>query len=572
MRRSFMILLAIALVAAGALVCYFGPAFAAETPLSGTWKVVILPPDGSELGIWLIKIEKKGDTPKATVIATGVEAFKQSEVEEVATEDKRLRLSIKVGTEDGTVTVPIVVYVPEGEANPDTLRGYALLRGDKLFVQLERSTLKKLDRDDAMLPGASDDFASARRARSMKEAAKILGRIEKDHAEKPAAYYAGLALLNVKARDEASAEDLRKQADAALKIAAAFGPELKQEALAEIARQLNTSDKTASVAVDYARQAEKSITDSDPPSATLPIYKTLASALRKSGKADEAKQLQPRIDKLDEAMDQEYLKDAVPFKPAPFRGRKGESKRIVLVELFTGVQCPPCVASDVAFDALLKTYRPSEAVLLQYHVHVPGPDPLTNEDSEKRSEYYDIDGTPSIYVDGRPNADNIGGPKAAGKPVYSKLLKTVNEALEEETKATLKLTANQKGDAITISADVAGLVKPGEKLRLRFVLIEDIVRYRGRNGQRLHHHVVRAFPGGVEGMKLDKPASTHTASVNLAELSKTLHAYLTAANAKRAFPDDERPLDLKHLKVVAFIQDDDTKKVLQAAEAELEAK
>ena len=29
------------------------------------------------------------------------------------------------------------------------------------------------------------------------------------------------------------------------------------------------------------------------------------------------------------------------------------------------------------FDALAKTYKPSEVVLLQYHIHVPGPDPLT---------------------------------------------------------------------------------------------------------------------------------------------------------------------------------------------------
>jgi hypothetical protein len=572
MRRSFVLLLAVVLVAATGLVWHFGLAFAGDAPLSGTWKVVVLPPDGVELGLWLVKVETKGETAKAKVISNGLEDFKKSEVEQVTTDRKSIRLSIKVDTEEGSTTIPVVAYIPEGEANPDVLRGYAQLRGDKHFVRLERSNLKKLDRDEAIVPGASDAFTSAQRARSMKEAAKILSRIEKDHPGTPAAYYAGLSLLNIKAQEGGSADDLRSQAEAALKIAVAYGPEMKQDALSDIARQLNSTEKSAPVAVEYGRQAEKTITESDPPTLSLPILKTLASALRKSGKADEAKQLQPRIDKLDEAMDQEYLKNALPFKPTPFRGRKGESKRVVLVELFTGAQCPPCVAADVAFDALLKTYRPSEAVFLQYHVHVPGPDPLTNTDSEKRSEYYDIDGTPSIFIDGRTVQDNIGGPKAGGKPVYSILMKTINEALESDSNVALKLTANQKGDTISVAAEVSGLERPGEKVRLRFVVTEDVVRYQGRNGQRLHHHVVRAFPGGVEGVKLDKPASQHAVSLSVAELSKSLNAYLTAANSKKPFRDDERPLELKNLKVVALVQDDETKKVLQAAQADLGAK
>ena len=58
-----------------------------------------------------------------------------------------------------------------------------------------------------------------------------------------------------------------------------------------------------------------------------------------------------------------------------------QDKRVVVVELFTGAECPPCVSADVAFDALLETYKPNEVVLLEYHLHIPGPDPLTNADS-----------------------------------------------------------------------------------------------------------------------------------------------------------------------------------------------
>ena len=52
--------------------------------------------------------------------------------------------------------------------------------------------------------------------------------------------------------------------------------------------------------------------------------------------------------------------DKVPFIAVkPFAGRKGKSDRAVLVELFTGAQCPPCVAADMAFDALPQTYKPT---------------------------------------------------------------------------------------------------------------------------------------------------------------------------------------------------------------------
>ena len=44
-----------------------------------------------------------------------------------------------------------------------------------------------------------------------------------------------------------------------------------------------------------------------------------------------------------------------------------KNDRAVLVELFTGSQCPPCVAADLAFDTLAKTYKPADAILLEYH-------------------------------------------------------------------------------------------------------------------------------------------------------------------------------------------------------------
>ena len=78
-------------------------------------------------------------------------------------------------------------------------------------------------------------------------------------------------------------------------------------------------------------------------------------------------------------------------KPVKYAGREGQGDRVVVVELFTGSECPPCLAADLAFDALEQTYTPKDVVLLEYHLHIPRPDPLTNTDSVERQEYYDVD-------------------------------------------------------------------------------------------------------------------------------------------------------------------------------------
>jgi hypothetical protein len=98
------------------------------------------------------------------------------------------------------------------------------------------------------------------------------------------------------------------------------------------------------------------------------------------------------------------------------------------------------------------------------------------------------------------------------------------------------------------------------------------VRYQGGNGIRYHHCVVRALPGGAKGFALTKAQSEHTADVNLDKLRTDINAYLDEAAKEDEFPNSDRPLVLKNLRVVAFIQDDATSEVIQAAQVEVEEK
>ncbi|HVS40319.1 MAG TPA: hypothetical protein VMS17_32480, partial [Gemmataceae bacterium] len=57
--------------------------------------------------------------------------------------------------------------------------------------------------------------------------------------------------------------------------------------------------------------------------------------------------------------------------------------------------------------------------------------------------------------------------------------------------------------------------------------------------------------------------------INLDDLQKAQSDYWDTAAKKRPFIDDDQPIDLKRLKVIAFVQDDATKDILQAVQVDL---
>ena len=108
-------------------------------------------------------------------------------------------------------------------------------------------------------------------------------------------------------------------------------------------------------------------------------------------------------------------------------------------------------------------------------------------------------------------------------------------------------------------------------IRLRLVLIEDLVDYKGGNGIDKYHHVVRAMPGGPEGTVLKEKTLKHKASVDVGEVRKEITKHLEETYKKEEEKLPEKvPLELKKLKVVALVQDDNTREILHAVQVEVE--
>jgi hypothetical protein len=550
-----------------ALFAVTGPARAVDEPAkgadrasvdayAGTWKVVFLQ-GGMEQNLFIVKVTG----PKIEVVSSGIPNLKDAKAEVGKSSDDTLAFTIE-GT--GIVPLKFTIHPPKGEKQPKKMLGSIEFRGNPFFARLERTEEKEIDPKSAMkqVEGAQD-FAKARNLADTKEKEKLLKEFLEKNPDSVLAFQALLELVGVLPINGAKDDDVKATAEKAITFATAYGPELKTAAVAQVAERLVNSNKAPALAAEYAQRVEKGLPEGATAVKKLAAAKLLLSALKQGDKKDEVKEVTERIAKLDKMVDDEYLKNAVPFKTETFT-RAGGKSRVALVELFTGAYCPPCVAADVAFDAALKTYKPQDVVLLQYHLHIPAPDRLTNEDTEKRSKYYPLRGVPSTYVSGG-NDLGLGGSKEMGKGSYTRLMNAVKEPLDKDAGANIKLTADQKGDDIVIKAEVADLKDPGEDMKLRLVLVEEMVRYPGGNGQRFHHHVVRAMPGGADGMALKTGTEKQEVKVNLAELKKTLEE----GDKKGRFMDQEHPFDLKHFKVVAFVQNDKSKEVLQAAQADV---
>src|SRR4029453_3358402 len=129
--------------------------------------------------------------------------------------------------------------------------------------------------------------------------------------------------------------------------------------------------------------------------------------------------------------------------------------------------------------------------------------------------------------------------------------------------------ATRSGDRLDIAVEVVN----GEDLNLRLLVVEETVKYPGSNGIRFHHQVVRAMPGGADGVAVKDKTFKHAANVDLAAVRKDLMKYLddyTAENANRPFARPDRPLGMKDVRVVALVQNDKTGEIVQALQVEVQ--
>jgi tetratricopeptide (TPR) repeat protein len=353
-----------------------------------------------------------------------------------------------------------------------------------------------------------------------------------------------------------------KDAEKALKAAFAANPEIPAAVigLAELA----DSKKDHKAAADYWLRAA--------------LTGRLAKAEREKFEASYRASNDGSLDGLEAAMDAKYRATTTsPVHPVAYKPTPDRTDRVVLAEVFTGAGCPPCVAADLAFDSAMERYTHKDLAVVMYHLHIPLPDPLTNKATLERAKYYGVTGVPTAAIEGATTVG--GGARSNTKMVYDRIVGQIDRALEVAPTAKLDVAAAVGGGNVRVKATPSALAPEGEAVKLQILLVEQMLSYSGENGVRFHPMVVRSMAGdNYSGFTVDRKAAAaveHT--FDLAKIAQDTLTYIDGYEKERvatqpAFSFSRKPVDMRsnNLSVVVFLQEEKSKKILQATYVRLD--
>jgi tetratricopeptide (TPR) repeat protein len=284
---------------------------------------------------------------------------------------------------------------------------------------------------------------------------------------------------------------------------------------------------------------------------------------------------------MDAEIDARYRK-LLPAAFTPKPHTAPPTGRTVLLELYTGSACEPCVAADLVLDGVLEAYPRSEVVALSFDQHIPEPDPLANPDTVARADSYRIGGTPNAFIDGQ-SAGFVGGYRDYSQQRFTELIPVLDKELNVPSGLVLKLNASVSPDhtivanataEITDSAALHKLLASGTapNLVLNIALVQPEVRYSGENGIRFHSMVVRALARPTaKGFPVAMTGESHASfTFDPATISTQLSKYLADFSQHNdrwgvvQFLSTDTTLN-GPLAVAAWVEEPATHKVVQAA-------
>lgn len=235
-----------------------------------------------------------------------------------------------------------------------------------------------------------------------------------------------------------------------------------------------------------------------------------------------------------------------------FRG-SALARRLVIVEDFTNINCTGCPEADEAVFAAVAAAS-SETLPLFYHVWWPaGGDPFyiygvqNNANlpmpqglAQQRVSFYGVTNAPRVSVDGVKTSDDFDS---------EVILSAIEAGLAQSPVLTMSVSYAGGASEVVVAGEVTGAPGPGP-WRLYVIIYETEVEFHGgSNGQTVFRNTVRHAnaAGGVMGVPVDlTPGGDFGTS-----FSFTPGAAAVLAN----------------LRAVAFVQNTDTKVILDAATA-----
>jgi hypothetical protein len=210
------------------------------------------------------------------------------------------------------------------------------------------------------------------------------------------------------------------------------------------------------------------------------------------------------------------------------------SSRTVLIETFTSVDCYWCNAEEEpALKKVAQSYAESEVAIIAYHGFY-GNDPYQTQKGNTRANYYGgISGTPSVWFDGTYN--KVGGTGQGVDAMYDVYEDHINQRVVVPTSVSMDVFGTITNQNVEVSVKIT----EGDldsSARVRIALLEDDIAHDGD----VFHWILR----------------------DLGE--KSLPSGSLPHNLIQSFSLNEG-WDTDSLRVVVWVQDDETKEVIQAS-------
>ncbi len=229
-----------------------------------------------------------------------------------------------------------------------------------------------------------------------------------------------------------------------------------------------------------------------------------------------------------------------------------QSTRMVLAEEFTQASCPPCASQNPAFNALLEA-NVNKVCAIKYQTSWPGTDPMnanTQAMVGPRVTYYSVSGVPSARMDGVAQT----GSSYSGAPAnWTQTKLNTRAAIMSPFTLTLSHSIDYANDSIHITGNIecTQAVASTGVMVLHIAVVEHVIEFcsaPGTNGEKDFEGVMQLMLPSANGTTID--SSWTVGQQQAFSFNEKLPAYV---------------YDKKQLEVVAFIQDNGTKEVHQAA-------
>lgn len=225
-----------------------------------------------------------------------------------------------------------------------------------------------------------------------------------------------------------------------------------------------------------------------------------------------------------------------------------QTQRTVLLEEFSQASCPQCASANPTFNKFVAN-NASKLVSIKYQTSWPGVDPMNAQnktDVATRVTYYNVSSTPMVSNDGKPTE----------VPAAITQTKVDNEYnLTSPFKLDITHQIDTTNDSILITCAITATQDFTTKgpLYFRLALVEKVIKFAkapGENGEKEFFSVMRKMIPSAAGNSL---ALTWTKD------------HSEKISYKIAIPS--YIYDKSQLSLVGFLQTDNNKTVLQAAES-----